>query len=375
MLRVLMIARSTMYTSPGGDTTQVLMTAKYLRKLKVHVDIKLADDVIHHERYDIIHFFNIIRPDDILTHLRQGPKIVISPVFVDFSAYDKTQRRGMSGLLLRQFDDWQIEYIKSLARYAFKGDKIKSRYFLLHGQRQSVMKAALCADLLLPNSHSEQRRFETALNKTFNYRKVVYAVDDEQFNDSVEVNREYANHIICVGRIEGRKNQLNLIKAVIDTPYHLTIIGKPALNQLSYYEECKAVAATCSRIKFVPHITHSELASIYKSARVHVLPSWFETCGLSSLEAGIMNCNIVITRKGDTEEYFGDYAYYCEPDDVQSIRESVTRAYNDPIMPGLREYILQHYTWRLAAQQTMDGYLSLLPEKSINKELQQIHSL
>jgi len=39
-----------------------------------------------------------------------------------------------------------------------------------------------------------------------------------------------------------------------------------------------------------------------------VLPSWFETTGLSSIEAGVMGCNIVITDKV-MQEYFSHHAF------------------------------------------------------------------
>jgi hypothetical protein len=69
-MKVVMISRSTHFTSPGGDTTQIEMTAKYLRALGVEVDIRLSTDSIAYSNYDLLHFFNIIRPDDILPHIK-----------------------------------------------------------------------------------------------------------------------------------------------------------------------------------------------------------------------------------------------------------------------------------------------------------------
>ena len=48
-----------------------------------------------------------------------------------------------------------------------------------------------------------------------------------------------------------------------------------------------------------------------------------ETPGLSSLEAAAMGKNIVVTTKGDTYDYFEDYAFYCEPDDIESIKNAL----------------------------------------------------
>src|SRR6266487_230955 len=328
-MMVAMIARSTLYSSPGGDTTQIEMTAKYLRTLGVIVDVALADKDIQYEKYDLIHFFNIIRPDDILCHIKKNRPFVVSTIFVEFSEFDKFARRGFSGLLFKILTPWQIEYFKSIARFLIKGDKIKSNYFLFRGQFKSILYVAKNAKLLLPNSHSEYKRLEKLLQKNFPYKKIVNAIDPNVFNDSVVENKDYKNHILIVGRIEGGKNQLNVIKALMGSDYQLTIIGKPAVNQMSYYHECHKLASQYSNIHFIEeHIEHEKLVSIYKAAKVHVLASWFETTGLVSLEAAMMNCNIVITKKGDTEEYFKDMAFYCEPDDIASIKEAIIKAYH-----------------------------------------------
>ncbi len=102
---------------------------------------------------------------------------------------------------------------------------------------------------------------------------------------------------------------------------------------------------------------------------MHVLPSWFETTGLSSLEAAAMGCNLVITRKGDTEEYFGDMAYYCEPDDISSIREAVLNAYSAPKNPKLKDHILENYTWNKTAEQTLNAYKTVLNTYSFNDQI------
>src|SRR6478752_6332374 len=84
-MNVLFIARATLYDSPGGDTVQILKTAEELRKLDVTVDIGLSTGVFNYEKYDIVHFFNIIRPADILYHFNKSKRTVISTIFVDYT--------------------------------------------------------------------------------------------------------------------------------------------------------------------------------------------------------------------------------------------------------------------------------------------------
>jgi glycosyltransferase involved in cell wall biosynthesis len=81
-----------------------------------------------------------------------------------------------------------------------------------------------------------------------------------------------------------------------------------------------------------------------------------ETPGLSSLEAAVMGCNIVATKKGDTYDYFEDYAFYCEPDNVESIKTAIDQAYHAPFNPQLKNKILSSYTWEKTAEETLKAY-------------------
>jgi glycosyltransferase involved in cell wall biosynthesis len=359
-MRVLMIARKTLNTSPGGDTIQIKSTAEYLKRLSIDVDIHIGDSIIDYSNYDIMHFFNIIRPDDIIPHVfKSNLPFVVSTVYVDYSEYEKN-RGGLLGLLAYIFSSDKMEYIKAIARFFKNGDKINSKYYLLNGHKASVKYVANKASLLLPNSHSEYNRFVKKYNIETPYFKIPNAIDILTFSKNIKPNNKFKNHVLCVGRIEGRKNQLNLIKALKDTDLLLTIIGKPSPNHIAYFSECIKLIEENDNMFYIEHIEHIQLASIYKSAKVHVLPSWFETTGLSSIEAAIMECNIVITPKGDTQEYFKDFAYYCQPDDINSIKNAVLKAFYEPYNSALKELILEKYVWEQTAKQTLNAYNSVL---------------
>jgi glycosyltransferase involved in cell wall biosynthesis len=111
---------------------------------------------------------------------------------------------------------------------------------------------------------------------------------------------------------------------------------------------------------FLGWVEHEFLADLYKNATVHVCPSWYETPGLASLEAGAEGCNIVVTDKGSTREYFGSYAYYCEPDSILSIRAAVVKAYSAPKNNRLKNIILENYTWEKAAEKTVLAYKTVM---------------
>jgi len=171
-----MIARKTLNTTPGGDTTQVNSTAKYLRYLGVEVDILLGETTIDYSKYDIMHFFNIIRPNDILPHISKSKlPFLVSTIFVDYSEFEKN-RGGLLGLLANTLSSDKLEYIKTIARFLKNGDNVNSRYYLLRGHRASVKYVAKKANLLLPNSDSEYNRFVKKYNVATPYFKIPNAI-------------------------------------------------------------------------------------------------------------------------------------------------------------------------------------------------------
>lgn len=349
-----MIVRSTIYAVRGGDTVQVLQTAAQLVRNNIKVDIKLTSDKIEYEQYDLLHFFNISRPADILYHIQRSKKpFVLSTIFIDYSEFDKFHRKGLTGLLFRFLSSDGIEYLKTISRWLLGKDKLMSKEYIWKGQRNSVISILKRAVILLPNSHSEYERLLNRYHCSKDYLVVPNGIDPALFvyNEAIEKDNKL---VLCVARIEGIKNQLNLIRALTNSNFKLLIIGAASQNQASYYKSCRELAG--SNIQFLEHLSQDELVSYYQKARVHVLPSWFETTGLSSLEAAAMGCNIVITDRGDTIEYFGTDAIYCDPLLPESIYIAVEKAAALPPNKSLQEKILTHYTWQQATIQTMEAY-------------------
>ena len=366
-MRVVFIVRSNLYTVNGGDTIQVQETAEQLRCIGVSVDIKLTNETIDYTPYDLLHFFNIIRPADILVHIkRSGKPFVVSTIYVDYSEYEKNVRNGMAGALFKIFSPDSIEYLKVIARFFVNGEKINSPGYLFLGQRGSIEKIITKSGMLLPNSNNEYKRLSKDYNISKAYKVIPNAIDPSLFNGDPGNGSRKENLVICVGRIEGRKNQFNLIKALNDTKFQLVIIGSPSPNHVSYYEKCKEIAA--ANVSFIENLKQEKLIDYYKDAKVHVLPSWFETTGLSSLEAGSMGCNLVITDKGDTREYFEDFAFYCDPSSTESIFEAVSKAAGANPDKKLQEKIFSQYTWSNTARLTLQAYNEILQKKTQNYE-------
>jgi glycosyltransferase involved in cell wall biosynthesis len=352
-VRIVLITRSTLYKNPGGDTIQIINTQNSLKKLGVEADIKLSNEEIVYNDYDLLHFFNIIRPADILYHIRKSTKpFVVSTIYVDYSEFDKNNRSGLSGFIFRYFSKDAIEYLKVVARWVKNKERVRSYEYILLGQKRAIKRIILKSSCLLPNSTNEYNRLSKDYSITHKYKVIPNAIDDQLFNSGLL--KKDNEMVICIARIEGLKNQLNLIKALNNTKYQLYIIGSPSTNQMDYYQLCKAEAR--ENVHFISFLKQEELLKYYNKAKVHVLPSWFETTGLSSLEAAAMGCNIVITDKGDAKEYFTDFAFYCDPSSPKSIKEAIDAAAILEADPLLKQKVMEHYTWNIAAEKTIEAY-------------------
>lgn len=353
-MRVALISRATLYKQSGGDTVQIRNTAMALNKAGITADIHLTDQPIDYEQYDLLHFFNLTRPADILYHTKKANRpYVVTPILVDYSQYDKHYRKRLSGLLFRLLSSDNIEYLKTTARWVLGKDRLMTKSYLWQRQRNCIREVLQNALMILPNSALEYEKLVALYNCQPAYTIVPNGVDTEIFAHSNYEKRD-PRLVICVGRIEGIKNQEMLIKALNNSDYKLVLIGASSPNQQGYYKNCRRIAG--QNITFIDHLPQRELAKWYKKAKVHVLPSWFETCSLSTLEAGAMGCNLVIGDKGFTKEYYEDYAFYCNPADPSSILKAVEKASAIDHNFKFRDKVLSNYTWQKAAQHTIAAY-------------------
>ena len=177
-MNILFISRSTLYSSAGGDTVQILKTAEFLRLAGYRVDVNLCTDRIDYRPYDLIHFFNIIRPADILQHIfDSGRPYVVSTIYVDYREYELNARTGLTRLLFRCLSADTAEYLKVVARRIKNAERIVSPRYLLWGHRRSVRYIIRHSGCLLPNSHSEYRRLAAHYHLQQTYRVVPNAID------------------------------------------------------------------------------------------------------------------------------------------------------------------------------------------------------
>lgn len=357
-MKVALIGRSTLYSSLGGDSIQMIETAKHMQQLGIEAEIVLANQSVDFNQFDLLHFFNVIRPEDILAFTSKSKlPYVISPIYVDYSHFEE-QQHGIRGLIAKYAGKHIVEQLKNLARFLKGQEKVKSKQYWLLGQKKSMEKVVKASAMLLPNSQSELNRLKQDLHFNTPYSIVTNGIDPAKWKPGLNEINTKRNGVLCVARIEGLKNQHMVIEACRQLDIPLTLIGNVAPNHAAYLNKCKS--ANYDKLTLLPSMPQQELLRYYQSAKVHVLASWFETTGLASLEAGLMGCNLVISELGDAPDYFKDMVEYCHPASVESISNAIKAAYKRENSAELVHYISNNHTWQIAAEQTVAAYKNIL---------------
>lgn len=333
------------FQNPGGGEIMLLKTKEALENKGVSVKLfnqwedKLKD-------YDILHVFGSVKEclGLMQTAKALGVKVVLSPIF--WSTLERSFHEYGS------FSQKLLMAVRHITKVVFP--------FVPSSRR----KMLTISDIVLPNSTSEADQISRLFSVNKNKMKIVYLGADEKFlnADKQEFIKKYGfeDFVLSVGRIEPRKNQLNLIKAMKRIKKQLVLIGNPVIGFEKYYEECKRLSdINTVFIERLPHES-SLLASAYAACNVFVLQGWFETPGLVALEAGLAGARLAVTNKGSTEEYLKDYVEYFSPSNVASIKKAVLQAMKKEKANELRDHIKKHFLWSEVALENIKIYKGLL---------------
>jgi glycosyltransferase involved in cell wall biosynthesis len=219
-------------------------------------------------------------------------------------------------------------------------------------------------DLLMPNSQAEAEQLIRYFRVPAAKIRVVpngadprFALGDPQlFAERFGVR----GFVLVPGRVEPRKNQLGLLRALRGTQVPVVVLGDVVPGHEAYYQACRREADP--QVRFLGRLQHDDplLASAYAAAGCVALASWYETPGLVALEAAMTGTPLVLPRGGCTDEYFGHYARYVAPHDLGGIREAVLESLRQRRSRPLAELVSQNFCWLAAARITRKAYEQIL---------------
>lgn len=143
--------------------------------------------------------------------------------------------------------------------------------------------------------------------------------DVHKFKEKYNLPNEF---ILYLGRLNVRKNIINLINAMKSIELPLVIIGshdhksddlKGRIRELDLEE----------KIFFTGFIKECELPLAYASAKIFCFPSYAEGFGLPPLEAMASGTPVIVSNRTSLPEVCGDAALYIDPDQPLDIAEKI----------------------------------------------------
>jgi glycosyltransferase involved in cell wall biosynthesis len=199
----------------------------------------------------------------------------------------------------------------------------------------------------------------------------LYAVPEEKIeviyegceNDlQVAYNTKIAKpYLLFIGRLEERKNIVNIINAFeilkeqYKIPHKLVLAGKPGFG----YEKIEdKIANSNYRQDIVASgfVSGQEKAGLLKNAAVFVFPTLYEGFGLPILEAQNIGVPVVASIESSIPEVAGDGALLVDPNNAEAIADAVYKLIsdeklkNDIIEKG--KYNAARFSWDKCAKET-----------------------
>ncbi len=323
----------------GGGETQ-LMNPFHSLQNHSDLEVRLINLFEKDAKYDIIHFFGLH-----YSHYRAIKLAKAKGIIVVLSPISYATKKVLLGSIFHRVN----------------------RFFSFPTTQWLHRECLKLADFILPNSYEEFNYLESYFNlKLANRSRIVYNAISHDFFDNVnfEFRDKYKidNYILCVGKIEPRKNQLLLAKLFENTEYKLVFVGAKMYDAAEYYEKFQEIINNSNNIIHIEEFPQSSplFKSAYKSAKVHVLLGENETPGMVSIEAGVAGCNIVVHDCKPVREYFGNFAFYCKIQDNDSIINAVQNAFHSEKNPEFPAFLLSSYNWNKVAADYREVYKSLI---------------
>ncbi len=357
-LRVLLQNRASALSHPGGDTG--VMNGLHDGLTKLDVEVCASAEPGNLDGIDIVHLMNLTTVpasrDFAQNALRQKVPYVITTLYEDWPSFLAQSNQSYS-----LFE----EYIRSGCDKGQFQRHLEALRHLPPAEKLDNAAVANGAHALFACGESEatrlKRDFPQAAEQVHVVPFGIRVLEEFSPPDKEEVLQRLGveRYALCVGRLETRKNQLMLMKALEDDDLALLFITGGFTYQPAYEELCRAFHRRGPTL-FVGRVSDAQLATLYSTAVCHVLPSWYELPGLVSLEAAAYGCAVVASTWGSIEDYLSanDFAA-CQPDNPVSIRTAVHAALESKPDPTITQRALQ-FTWQRSAERTLRVYERIL---------------
>ncbi|MEM9530711.1 MAG: glycosyltransferase [Pseudomonadota bacterium] len=373
--RVGLVLHGSESTTLGGPSVRVPTTVDYLKDRGF--DAHLFPAGAGHQlpaSLEVAHVFNVWSPDSALDRLQlakhRADRLVFSPIYLNLAELEGYQH-WLPKLAANAADRAELNAALTWlqAQKLLGPDAIAENREPVPGYFGRIRRMLSLADHVICLSEREQKWLE-ALGldpaRSSIVRNPVEAdrftgADPELFRQHQQLDR----YILCVGRIEPRKNQLLLALAARELDAVLVLIGHP--GDPDYMAQVLRWGG--ENVRHIARLAPADplLASAFVGASCFALPSFAEGAPLAALEAAASGVPLLVSDRSGEREYFADLAEYCDPASVASIANGLRTCMSRSVSRAQAERIADQYSWASYIDGTAKAYelaLAAIPAAS-----------
>lgn len=393
-IRVLFQSRSELFDTRGGDTFQIEHTKKALESAYPNYKIDINNDVKvkNIKDYDIVNLFNINWICE--TYLQalhaynNSVPIVLSAIHHPTDKFKQFEDEYRFGLRRVTNTLVKSQSFRDIGKNIYRSFKYPKKAYptlvqLLMGTYKQQRKVLEMSDIVLVQTYKEGKELKELYNVLGKpYERVVIGADSKMFlNSTPEEFEQYFNKehsvdlsnkriILSVGRIEPRKDQLLLIKAfnslqatVNDPNLILIFIGANNANHSEYNFRFNRLVAKNANIYHTGALPQKIVASAMANNGVYVQTSWFETIGLTNVEAYMAGMP-VLTTTDRLREFFDNKIEIIPVNDQTALETGLKKVLKrkSPTKDERRQ-IAKIMDWNETARQTAAAYEKILEQR------------
>ncbi|MCC6477543.1 glycosyltransferase [bacterium] len=346
-LHVAMLNRLNVWSAPGGDGEVM----KQMRKAAALRDVSITfqEDLTQGSMPDVVHFVNLTlakRLNDVAAEASSKDlPLVLTTLFEDWPSYMQTSHEVSAILMEYSHGKLSSSECESLLS---RRDSTSS---LPHAGSPTAVNFA--AALLACGESEAARLAEVYPSAKDRIHVVPFAVRQiaefepagvEQICKKLGMER----FVLCCGRLETRKNQLMLLKALEDSDVGVVLAAGGYTPQPAYAEAVRCFKRSGKTI-VLGRLERKSLDGLMRAASAHALPSFYELPGLVHLETAAADIPVAAATWGALTDYLPAHLIHpCEPDNPKSVRDAINRALNSAPNRATGDYARAFTLERLA---------------------------
>ena len=333
---------------------------------KAFIKIGHSCDVVGYTDEDYSEEKIRVNDNDYITLYSVPGKNVLKNCIFNDMIFDLASKYDL--VITQEYDQYQ-----NIKLYEKLGDKVCLYHgpyydkFNIHNIKYYLK--TLVFDLIVSLKHRKYRNIKaftkSELANSFLRKKglkdvttIGVGLDTERFNESISKSKQdhKQSDLLYIGRIEPRRNIpfiIKLMNEVVKTKkdIHLTIIGRGEKKYVDRMLHMIHKYKLENKITYVDFVDHGEVASVYNSSKIFLLPSGYEIFGMVLLEAMFFKMPVITTYNGGSSTLIKDGLNgYIRKLNIDEWKKLIIELINDEeliesISKQANNTIISSYTW------------------------------